>query len=78
MSSLLDPYRALQILPDAEQEVIQAAFRALALKYHPDRDRSARAAQRMRELNQLSRHSSGIRFRTEIYQILGRQGMPAA
>jgi curved DNA-binding protein CbpA len=136
----LDPYQVLQVMPGAEQEVISAAFRALALKYHPDHDSTARAAHRMRELNEawglvrddaararydrsrrslstaaqaavapntapmpmwasdgpkvdfgryagwsirdlarqdpdylrwLGRHSSGIRFRTEIYRILG-------
>ena len=48
----IDPYQVLQILPTAEPEVVHAAFRALALKYHPDRDSSARAARRMIELNQ--------------------------
>ena len=136
----LDAYQTLQVLPAAEQEVVAAAYRALALKYHPDRDSTARAAQRMRQLNEawalirdeaararydrqtrtlsaaaaaavapgtapmptrpsdgpkvdfgryagwsirdlarqdpdylrwLGRHSSGVRFRTEIYRILG-------
>ena len=48
----LDPYETLQVVPAAEQEVLHAAFRALAMKYHPDRDSSARAARRMMELNQ--------------------------
>jgi curved DNA-binding protein CbpA len=48
----LDPYAILQVLPTAEQEVLHAAFRALAMKYHPDRDSSARASRRMMELNQ--------------------------
>lgn len=48
----VDPYVVLQVLPTAEQEVLHAAFRALAMKYHPDRDSSARAARRMMELNQ--------------------------
>lgn len=146
-----DPYRVLQVLPDADQAVVQAAFRALAMKYHPDRDPSAAAARRMIELNEayalvrsaekragfdrdqrrssydfrvtprngasngavppprsasagtqlqtgrysgwtlrdlarqdpdylrwLSRHSSGLRYRTEIYQILGRMSTSAA
>ncbi len=47
-----DPYRVLQVVSTAEQEVVRAAFRALALKYHPDHDSSARAARRMIELNQ--------------------------
>ena len=46
-----DPYKVLQVAPTAEQEVIHAAFRALALKYHPDRDQSMFAARRMAELN---------------------------
>ena len=47
-----DPYKILQVIPTADQEVLRAAFRALAMKYHPDRDSSARAARRMIELNQ--------------------------
>jgi DnaJ-class molecular chaperone len=141
----VDPYRVLQVAPTAEQEVLQAAYRALALKYHPDRDTSGYATRRMLELNAayalvrdeptrshwdrsqrllgatptqpgvaapprsqgsggtritfgryagwllrdlakqdpdylrwLSRHSSGIAFRTEIYQILGSKGISAA
>jgi curved DNA-binding protein CbpA len=48
----VDPYQVLQVSPSAEQEVLHAAFRALAMKYHPDRDSSARASRRMMELNQ--------------------------
>ena len=149
--SVSDPYRVLQVRPDADQAVLKAAFRALALKYHPDRDPSPRAARLMIELNEayalvrsvevreafdrrqrraaygfevqpspvrtngvappprspsagsqlqagrytgwtlrdlarhdpdylrwLSRHASGLRYRTEIYQILGRAGTTAA
>ncbi len=47
-----DPYKVLQVVPTADQEVLRAAFRALAMKYHPDRDPSARAARHMIELNQ--------------------------
>jgi len=36
MMQVADPYRLLQVIPDAEPEVIQAAYRALARKYHPD------------------------------------------
>jgi curved DNA-binding protein CbpA len=138
----------LQVLPTAEQEVLNAAFRALARKYHPDHDGTQLAARRMAELNAawklvrdpaaraawdraqrraaygfdeaprsasvpppprsasagtklefgryagwalrdlarqdpdylrwLSRHASGLRYRTEIYQILGRMGTSAA
>jgi curved DNA-binding protein CbpA len=146
---MLDPYRVLQVAPTAEQEVLNAAFRVLAKKYHPDRDKTRAAARRMAELNAawalvrdplrreqwdrsqrkaiydfasnarptgavppppraesagtrlpfgryagwtlrdlarqdptylrwLSRHASGLRYRTEIYQILGRMGVSAA
>jgi curved DNA-binding protein CbpA len=143
-----DPYAVLQVVPTAEPEVVRAAFRALALKYHPDRDASRRAASKMADLNRayrllrdanaraahdrsrrttvaditagpapgqpvapvptqasgsvlnfgryagwglrdiarqdteyliwLSRHSSGIRYRTEIYAILRTMGVSAA
>jgi curved DNA-binding protein CbpA len=146
--AVADPYRVLQVLPTADQEVLNAAFRALAHKYHPDHDASDLAARRMSELNAawaivrdpelraawdrskrritygfdpaprpasvpppprspsvgtklafgryagwalrdlarkdpdylrwLSRHASGLRYRTEIYQILGRMGTSAA
>ena len=138
----MDAYRVLQVAPEGEDEGIHGAYRALAKKYHPDRDTTQFAARRMAELNQayelvrdptrrarhdvaqrraaiptasasfetspippprssaagtrvsfgryagwtlrdlarqdpdylrwLSRHSSGIRYRTEIYQILSR------
>jgi curved DNA-binding protein CbpA len=149
--AVADPYRVLQVRPDADQAVLKAAFRALALKFHPDRDPSPLAARQMIELNEayalvrsgdaravfdranrraaygfepqpgpmrtngippppraqsagtrlhagryngwtlrdlarhdpdylrwLSRHASGLRYRTEIYQILGRIGFTAA
>lgn len=47
----LDPYVVLQVLHTAEDEVIRAAFRALAFKFHPDRDSSEYAARRMSEIN---------------------------
>ncbi len=144
-----DPYAVLQVVPTAEQEVVHAAFKALALKYHPDHDTTRRAATKMADLNRayailrdeqsrlahdraqrrvvagvsvaappptaptpppmrsgggsvlgfgrysgwslsdlarrdpeyllwLSRHSSGIRYRTEIYSILRNMGVSAA
>lgn len=36
MTSSPDPYKVLQVDPEAEDEVIQAAYRRLAQKYHPD------------------------------------------
>ena len=53
-----DYYAILQVSPSAEQEVIEAAYRRLARKYHPDVYSGPDAAHRMRELN-------------EAYEILG-------
>ncbi len=36
MTSTPDPYKILQVDSEAEDEVIQAAYRRLAQKYHPD------------------------------------------
>jgi curved DNA-binding protein CbpA len=36
MVDALDPYKVLQVDSEAEDEVIQAAYRRLAQKYHPD------------------------------------------
>ncbi len=46
-----DPYAVLKVMRTAEQEVIQGAFKALAFKYHPDRDASRHAAEKMADLN---------------------------
>ncbi len=50
MLALGDPYKVLQIDPDAEPEVVRAAYRALALKYHPDVRTGSQ--ERMSALNQ--------------------------
>jgi DnaJ-class molecular chaperone len=51
-----DYYRMLQVHPEAEQEVIQAAFHRLMRKYHPDildhaQKNSPEIQQKVRELN---------------------------
>jgi hypothetical protein len=43
-------YQVLQVDPLADPEVVDAAFKRLALKYHPDTSRDPAAAGRMREL----------------------------
>jgi curved DNA-binding protein CbpA len=47
----LDPYKVLQVDPEAEDEVIQAAYRRLAQKYHPDRAAGPEAVARMIAIN---------------------------
>ena len=45
-------YQILQVDPSAEPEVIKAAYRRLADKYHPDRNKGADASARMLEINE--------------------------
>ncbi len=48
-----DPYRILQVQPDADIDVVKAAFRVLARKVHPDASTPLNAAEerRMTDLN---------------------------
>jgi hypothetical protein len=43
-------YQTLQVDPSADPDVIEAAFRRLALKYHPDKSTDPEASLRMREI----------------------------
>lgn len=55
-----DLYRVLQLDPSADPEVIEAAYRRLALKYHPDHNRGdAQAEEHMKRIN-------------EAYRVLGK------
>ena len=46
-------YEILQVSPNAEGEVIQAAYKRLALKHHPDRNaQSPESGKEMRNLNE--------------------------
>ena len=47
----IDPYKVLQVDSEAEDEVIQAAYRRLARKYHPDLADTPEAAARMSSIN---------------------------
>jgi len=52
MTSEPDYYEILQVSPRAEPDVIEAAYRRLARKHHPDVNPGLAALQRMSELNQ--------------------------
>lgn len=52
MSKTPDYYKILQVDPEAEPEVVTAAYRRLAAKYHPDVNKASDAQERMRDLNQ--------------------------
>jgi hypothetical protein len=47
----VDYYKVLQVDPSAEPEVIEAAYRALSKKYHPDINRTPEAQSRMSQIN---------------------------
>lgn len=54
MSNSKDYYQILGITPSADLAVIKAVYKALALKYHPDRNKSdpAAAVKKMAEINE--------------------------
>ena len=51
MPEPVDLYKVLQVDPEAEHEVVQAAYRRLARKYHPDLAPGPEAAARMASIN---------------------------
>jgi len=51
MATRLDFYGILQVHPKAEKEIIYAAYRGLAFKYHPDVSQVSNAAERMKQIN---------------------------
>lgn len=52
MATQPDYYAILQIHLEAEKEVVDAAYRKLAAKYHPDVSTSADAVDKMKQLNE--------------------------
>lgn len=47
-----DPYKVLQVDPEADAEIIAVVYRRLARKFHPDVSPGPEAAARMLEINQ--------------------------
>lgn len=48
----IDYYKVLQVDPEADRDVIEAAFRRLARKVHPDTNRSSDAEEKMKMLSE--------------------------
>lgn len=67
-----DYYAVLGLLPDAEDVVIRAAFRALAQRYHPDKypGDPDYAKSRMAELNEAYRALSDTRRRRQFQEFM--------
>ncbi len=65
MPEPIDAYKVLQVDPEAEAEVIKAAYRRLARKYHPDLAFGPEAASRMTAIN-------------EAWRLIGEPGARAA
>src|SRR5438132_3384627 len=59
-------YKLLQVSEEADVDVIDAAYRRLALKYHPDRNFDPAAAKVMSQLNE-AYHVLSNRARREAY-----------
>jgi curved DNA-binding protein CbpA len=51
MADRFDPYAILQVSQDADQDVLQAAYRALARRLHPDHSDDPTASAQMAKLN---------------------------
>ena len=61
---MLDPYRVLGVSPQATDDEIKKAYRALAKKYHPDvNNGSSEAEARMKEVNEA--YSTIMKMRRE-------------
>jgi len=69
-----DYYEMLGVARDADEKAIKDAFRKLALKYHPDRNKSPDATERFREIAEAYAVLSDPEKRAE-YDARGRAGV---
>lgn len=72
-----DHYRTLQVTRNAEPEVIERAYKALALKYHPDvvaPERRVAAETRMKSINRAYEVLRDPRSRARYDAMLTQEG----
>ncbi len=69
-----DYYRVLAVSPDADAVVIRAAYKALMVKYHPDRNKSAEAPGIAKLLTEAESILDGevLRLEYDLYRLKGR------
>jgi hypothetical protein len=70
-------YQILQVDPAADPEVIEAAFRRLAMKYHPDTSTDPSASARMREILEARECLSDPKSRLQYDRSIGIVRRPA-
>lgn len=66
-------YETLEVSPEASAEVIRAAYRSLSAKYHPDKDDSPDASQRLQQVQVAYSVLSDPRNRAEYDKSLGKE-----
>ncbi len=69
-----DYYEILGVPRDANEKVIKDAFRQLALKYHPDRNKEPAAAERFKQIAEAYAVLSDPKKRAQ-YDVRGRAGV---
>ena len=75
---MTDPYKVLGVAPNATDEEIKKAYRALARKYHPDKYRESDladlASEKMKEINAAYEEIQNIRKNGGAQQNAGGYG----
>ena len=68
MSAKRDYYEVLGISKDAQINEIKSQYRKLALKFHPDRNKSSEAAEHFKEISEAYAVLSDTKKRSLYYQ----------
>ncbi len=69
-----DPYQVLGVPPTASMDEVKAAYRKLALKYHPDRNGGSKEAEeKMKQINEAYAQVTNLKKGGSAYQQQGYQ-----